>query len=172
MPYRLGFRYRGFHNFLRHRVRESMFSTRRGGRIPRGRRRWDTGAFVSWMDSALARELRRHESLAHLLKDADTAIQCTYFSKSPARNWLVSLHQDLSIPVKEHLPESSCSAWSRKEGAWFCQPPVELLSRLIAIRVHLDHSTAENGPLRVVPRSHRLALSAQDAVEHRRRLGE
>jgi hypothetical protein len=121
----------------------------------------------------LARELRWHESLAHLLKDADTAIQCTYFSKSPARNWLVSLHQDLSIPVKEHLPESPCSAWSQKEGAWFCQPPVELLSRLVAIRVHLDDSTAENGPLRVVLGSHRLGrISLRDAVEHRRTLGE
>jgi len=121
----------------------------------------------------LACELRRHEGLAHLLKGADTAIQCTYFSKSPARNWLVSLHQDLSIPVKEHLPKSPCSAWSEKEGAWFCQPPVELLSRLVAIRVHLDDSTAENGPLRVVPGSHRLGrMSPEDAIEHRRRLGE
>lgn len=121
----------------------------------------------------LARELRRHQGLAPLLKDADTAVQCTYFTKSPARNWLVSLHQDLSIPVTDHVPESPCSAWSQKEGTWFCQPPVELLSRLVAIRIHLDDSTAENGPLRVVPGSHRLGrISSREATEHRGRLGE
>lgn len=121
----------------------------------------------------LARELRKREPLAALLKDADTAIQCTYFSKSPSRNWLVSLHQDLSIPVQERLPDSPCAAWSQKEGTWFCQPPVELLSRLVAIRVHLDDSTSQNGPLRVVPGSHRLGrISPQEATEHRRRLGE
>jgi Phytanoyl-CoA dioxygenase (PhyH) len=127
---------------------------------------------LGWAQS-LAGELRGHAALIPILEDARTAIQCTYFHKSPARNWLVSLHQDLSIPVQDRVPGSPCTAWSQKEGTWFCQPPVELLSQLVAIRVHLDDSTTENGPLRVVPGSHRLGrISSREATEHRRRLGE
>jgi hypothetical protein len=122
---------------------------------------------------ALASHLRDCPAVEPLLRDARTGIQCTYFGKSPSRNWLVALHQDLSIPVRERLAASPCSAWSRKEGTWFCQPPLELLCRLVAIRVHLDDSTAQNGPLRVVPGSHRLGrISSEAALEHRRRLGE
>lgn len=122
---------------------------------------------------ALAGYLRNRQAVEPLLRDARTGIQCTYFGKSPSRNWLVALHQDLSIPVRERLEGSPCSAWSQKEGTWFCQPPADLLCRLVAIRVYLDDSTAENGPLRVVPGSHRLGrISSQEATEHRRRLGE
>ncbi len=37
----------------------------------------------------------------------------------------------------------------------FVQPPFEVLRQLVAVRVHLDNSAAENGPLRVLPGSHR-----------------
>ena len=121
----------------------------------------------------LARQLRDLPALAALLGDSRTAVQCTYFAKLPSRNWLVALHQDLSIPVAERAADAPCKAWSEKEGTWFCQPPADLLAQLVAVRVHLDDSTEANGPLRVVPGSHRLGRIASDAVAaHRRRLGE
>src|SRR5262249_54891248 len=46
-----------------------------------------------------ARQLRDLPALAPLLGDSRTAIQCTYFAKVASRNWLVTLHQDLSVPV-------------------------------------------------------------------------
>src|SRR5207245_4690274 len=108
-----------------------------------------------------------------LLRDASTAVQCIYFAKSPSRNWLVSLHQDLSIPVRQRMTGTPCAGWSEKEGTWFCQPPLELLSGLLAVRVHLDDSTEQNGPLRVVPGTHRLGrIAPQQAIEHRRQIGE
>jgi len=121
----------------------------------------------------LARVLVHRAEIESLFSDADIAVQCTYFSKSPSRNWLVALHQDLSIPVRERVAGTPCAGWSQKEGTWFCQPPPELLSRLVAVRVHLDDSTEKNGPLRVVPGSHRLGrISPEAALEHRSRLGE
>jgi hypothetical protein len=119
------------------------------------------------------RQLRDLAALAALLGDNRTAIQCTYFAKLPSRNWLVTLHQDLSIPVAERAADAPCTAWSEKEGTWFCQPPADLLAQLVAVRVHLDDSTEANGPLRVVPGSHRLGRIASDEIAaHRRRLGE
>ncbi len=121
----------------------------------------------------LARQLRDVPSLSVLLGISRTAIQCTYFAKVASRNWLVALHQDLSIPVAERVADAPCKAWSKKEGGWFCQPPVDLLAQLVAVRVHLDDSTEANGPLRVVPGSHRLGrIAAPEVAQHRRTLGE
>jgi len=96
-----------------------------------------------------------------------------YAAKLPSRNWLVTPHQDLSIPVAERNAYAPCKAWSKKSGTWFCQPPADLLGQLIAVRIHLDDNTAANGPLRIVPGSHRLGrIASRDIPTHRRRLGE
>jgi ectoine hydroxylase-related dioxygenase (phytanoyl-CoA dioxygenase family) len=82
------------------------------------------------------------------------AIQCTLFIKSTEKNWLVSLHQDLSIPVGERVDSPLYSGWSEKERQLFVQPPVSFLERMLVIRVHLDDCDQRNGALRVVPGSH------------------
>jgi hypothetical protein len=121
----------------------------------------------------LAGQLRESASLASQLGKDPVAVQCTYFEKQPSRNWLVALHQDLSIPVTERIADAPCTGWSEKDGVWFCQPPVNVLAQLVAVRVHLDDSTEANGPLRVIPGSHRLGrIASADMPTHRRRLGE
>ena len=114
----------------------------------------------------LARSLRLHRALARLLPVNAVAAQCTLFEKSPQRNWLVSLHQDLSIPVQERVVSDELSGWSEKDGCVFVQPPVSVLESLVAVRVHLDQGGAESGALRVVPGSHRFGrlVSAQAAA--------
>lgn len=108
----------------------------------------------------LAERLRQHPVLSPFLEPVSTprlvAVQCTYFEKSSARNWLVPVHQDLSIPVARRVEHASLGPWSEKEGIVFVQPPVALLQQLIAVRVHIDVCTADDGPLRVFPGSHRL----------------
>jgi ectoine hydroxylase-related dioxygenase (phytanoyl-CoA dioxygenase family) len=103
----------------------------------------------------LVERIRSHSSIRPSLPQSPVAVQCTFFDKTEERNWLVALHQDLSIPVKERIEDTRLGVWSQKEGQHFVQAPVELLEQLLAVRVHIDDCGLENGPLRVVPGSHR-----------------
>jgi hypothetical protein len=95
-------------------------------------------------------------------------VQCTYFEKSQESNWLVAYHQDLSIPVRARVSSAACSGWSEKEGVTYVQPPLSVLESLVAVRVHLDESTATNGPLRVIPGSHRNGrIQSREVAEFR-----
>ena len=102
----------------------------------------------------LAAQLHAHPMLVPMIGPESVAVQCTYFEKSADRNWLVPLHQDLSIPVGGRVDAPSLGGWSRKEGTWFVRAPLEVLAQLVAVRVHLDPCGADDGPLRVVPGSH------------------
>ena len=103
----------------------------------------------------LAERIRSHPLIRASLPQSPVAVQCTFFDKTEARNWLVAPHQDLNIPVKERIEDPRLSVWSQKEGQHFVQAPDELLEQLLAVRVHIDDCGPENGPLRVVPGSHR-----------------
>jgi ectoine hydroxylase-related dioxygenase (phytanoyl-CoA dioxygenase family) len=95
------------------------------------------------------------------------------FVKTVENNWLVSLHQDLSIPVADRIESPHCSGWSYKEGDLFVQPPITTLQDIVAVRLHLDDCDDQNGALRVVPGSHRLGrLSVSAALVARDRCGE
>jgi ectoine hydroxylase-related dioxygenase (phytanoyl-CoA dioxygenase family) len=120
---------------------------------------------------ALARRL--HDALAAHLPRDHVAVQCTYFEKSTALNWLVTLHQDLSIPVSTRTDAPGWSGWSEKEGQLFAQPPVGVLEQSIAVRLHLDVCGSDDGPLRVVPGSHRFGrLGDDEAIRLRADAGE
>lgn len=104
--------------------------------------------------AALASALRSHSLLRALIPAEHVAVQCTYFEKSTSTNWLVPIHQDLSIPVAEKVEHAELSGWSLKDGSLYVQPPVSLLRQLVAIRLHLDACGEDDGPLCVVPGSH------------------
>jgi ectoine hydroxylase-related dioxygenase (phytanoyl-CoA dioxygenase family) len=104
--------------------------------------------------ASLAERLRAHPVLSAVIPADLVAIQCTYFEKSAERNWLVPFHQDLSIPVAERVEAPELRGWSEKEGVLFVQPPVAILEQMIAVRLHLDACSENDGPLRVVPDSH------------------
>lgn len=118
---------------------------------------------LAWC-AALANRLRQHPALSRLIPTDHVAVQCTYFEKSASRNWLVPIHQDLSIPVARRVDDPGLRGWSEKEGALFVQAPAELLAQLVAVRVHLDACGADDGPLRVLPGSHRRGLVAPEAA--------
>ena len=126
----------------------------------------------SWCQR-LAHLVRQNASVAALLPPDSVAVQCTLFDKSPAKNWLVALHQDRSIPVRRRVESPSLTGWSEKEGDIFVQPPREVLEGVTAVRIHIDPCPAENGALRVVPRSHTSGVLAPIEVERiRDRCGE
>ncbi len=103
---------------------------------------------------ALANELRAHADVGTLIPAGHVAVQCTYFEKSVDRNWLVPVHQDLSIPVRERVEHPALRGWSEKKGTLFVQPPTELLETLVAVRIHLDPCLEHDGPLQFVPATH------------------
>jgi Phytanoyl-CoA dioxygenase (PhyH) len=114
--------------------------------------------------ASLARRLRRSPLLGSFIPPTYVATQCTYFEKSTLRNWLVPVHQDLSIPVAERIPDATLQGWSEKEGLLFVQAPTALLEQLVAVRVHLDPCTPQDGPLRVIPASHALGPMSPEAA--------
>jgi ectoine hydroxylase-related dioxygenase (phytanoyl-CoA dioxygenase family) len=121
----------------------------------------------------LVMTLRSNPEIARHLSSDTVAVQCTAFSKTPETNWLVSLHQDLSIPVRERVQNPECRGWSSKQGVLFVQPPVAVIESLVAIRVHIDACSTENGALRIVPGSHLLGRLGTDAqAEIRNATGE
>jgi len=123
--------------------------------------------------TALAERLAGDRRLAEVLPVDARPVQCTLFTKSTTNNWLVSLHQDLSIPVAERIESSEYHGWSEKEGELFVQPPASVLDGVVAVRLHLDDCDERNGALRVVPGSHRLGrLTAAEAMRTRDAHGE
>lgn len=126
----------------------------------------------SWCQQ-LAAQLQTHPSLAAHIPAEYCAVQCTYFEKSTDQNWLVPIHQDLSIPVKAKIDTPDWQGWSEKEGQLFVQAPRAVLEHLIAVRLHIDACDINDGALRVVPRSHLFGrLSNAEGIQLREQEGE
>ena len=83
------------------------------------------------------------------------AVRGILFDKTPDANWKVTWHQDLSIAVREQKDVPGFGAWSEKAGVTHVQPPASVLERMLTVRVHLDRCGPNNGPVNVIPGSHR-----------------
>jgi hypothetical protein len=79
-----------------------------------------------------------------------------FFDKVPEANWKVPYHQDLTIAVGARVETEGFGPWSVKDGVPHTQAPAWLLERMLAVRLHLDDCGEEDGPLRVLPGTHRL----------------
>ena len=106
-----------------------------------------------------------------VLKFARTALgeqalpfRATLFDKSRDSNWLVVWHQDTALPLRERKDVPGWGPWSIKEGVICAHAPAAALEQVLAVRVHLDNSTAENGPLRVLPGTHKSGVLSDDAI--------
>lgn len=122
---------------------------------------------------SLANQLKTNPLLNNVLPDAPIAIQCTFFQKTTDKNWLVPLHQDLSIPLKEKLVLEGFTGWSKKQGFIFAQPPANVLEKIVAVRIHLDDCHEEHGPLKVVAGTHLLGkIPEKDWLTIRDKYGE
>jgi ectoine hydroxylase-related dioxygenase (phytanoyl-CoA dioxygenase family) len=96
----------------------------------------------------------------------DTAIpyKATLFDKSPAPNWLVAWHQDTALPLCERREIPEWGPWSTKAGVTYALAPAFALAQVVALRLHLDDSRPENGPLRVLPGTHALGLLTESDI--------
>jgi ectoine hydroxylase-related dioxygenase (phytanoyl-CoA dioxygenase family) len=89
----------------------------------------------------------------------------TLFDKAPDSNWLITWHQDTALPLMQKLETPGWGPWSVKQNVTYAHAPAVSLEQVIALRLHLDDSTEENGPLRIVPGSHRHGVFSDQQVE-------
>lgn len=108
--------------------------------------------------SPAVRDLALSAPLLHLVESCigpgAFPVRALLFDKTPAANWLVPWHQDLTIPVRRRIDAPGYTAWSVKAGVVHVQPPVEVLESMLAVRIHLDDCDESNGALRVLPGTH------------------
>jgi ectoine hydroxylase-related dioxygenase (phytanoyl-CoA dioxygenase family) len=114
--------------------------------------------------AALASDARLVK-IARLELSADAVpFRATLFEKSAQTNWLIPWHQDTALPLTAKFDSAGWTAWSQKEGRLYAHAPAWALSRVIALRIHLDASTADNGPLRVLPYSHLAGILTDHSI--------
>ena len=112
----------------------------------------------------LARDARLIDLAARFIGEPVIPLTATLFDKSADANWLVTWHQDTALPVRTRRDAASWGPWSMKAGQLYAHAPSEVLSAVVALRVHLDDSAADNGPLRVLPGTHRLGRVDEDQL--------
>jgi hypothetical protein len=93
---------------------------------------------------------------AAVLGDAFGLVRVLYFDKTPERTWALPWHKDLTIAVRNNrLPSDRFSHPTTKVGVPHVEAPTAVLERMLTARIHLDPMTDENGPLKLLPGSHR-----------------
>lgn len=107
---------------------------------------------------------------AHILGPDCFAVRAILFDKSAGQNWSLGWHQDRTIAVSKQIDVEGFGPWSVKGGMIHVEPPIELLSRMITVRVHLDSVTNTNAPLLIATASHafgRISTEEIPEVVHR-----
>lgn len=94
------------------------------------------------------------------------AVRGILFDKTPDANWKVAWHQDLTIAVRERVGVDKFGPWSEKAGIVHVQPPAGVLERMVTVRLSLDPCGPGNGPVHVIPGSHRHGRLSADEVQH------
>jgi ectoine hydroxylase-related dioxygenase (phytanoyl-CoA dioxygenase family) len=114
-------------------------------------------------------ELAANPRLLHLARrfvgDGATAFRATLFDKSGESNWLVGWHQDTVLPLRNRFEDRRWGPWSVKAGVMCARAPASALGDVVALRLHLDDSTALNGPLRVLPGTHNRGILTAAEIE-------
>jgi len=77
------------------------------------------------------------------------------FNKNSKTNWSLPWHQDRVIAVKGKVEKDGFINWSQKAGQWHCEPPTEILEKMVFARIHLDASDETNGCLELSIGSHK-----------------
>ena len=131
--------------------------------------------------------LRAVEGLAPLLKSTGQIGRCAasvlggncrpvraiLFDKTPGTNWALGWHQDRTIAVKQRVAVDGFVSWSVKDGMLHVEPPFEILSDMVTLRVHIDAVPAHHiSTALIAPGSHKLGrVAAGDVREVVRHCG-
>ena len=114
--------------------------------------------------ASLARDPRLTSLACEVLGGDAVPFGATLFDKSDQANWLVAWHQDTALPLLERHAVAGWGPWSTKRGVLYAHAPATALSQVVALRLHLDDSKAENGPLRVLPGTHAHGVLSDEQI--------
>ena len=92
-------------------------------------------------------------------------VRAISFDKQPDMNWSLDWHQDRTVNVSERIEVAGYSHWTVKQGLVHVEPPQDVIAAMLTLRVHLDDVPECNGPLRVLPNSHRLGRLREDTIQ-------
>ena len=110
---------------------------------------WPPSAGV-WLRPALLRPL------TSILGPRLGVVRVLFFDKPPGGSWALPWHKDLTIAVRDNgLPAARDLHPTRKAGVPHIEAPEATLVNMLTVRIHLDPVDDTNGPLKVVPGSHR-----------------
>lgn len=103
-----------------------------------------------WRQSALA------DALTAVLGPGLGLVRVLFFDKPPQNTWALPWHKDLTIAVRTNrLPSARFGKPTGKAGVPHVEAPLEVLETMLTARLYLDAVDDENGPLKVIPGSHR-----------------
>lgn len=111
---------------------------------------------------SLASDPRLTELVENISGKRLMPFKATLFNKAGKANWLVAWHQDTTLPVVRPPSSNDWGIATIKDGITFCQAPARVLREIVALRIHIDDSGPDNGPLRVIPGSHNERLSDKE----------
>jgi ectoine hydroxylase-related dioxygenase (phytanoyl-CoA dioxygenase family) len=92
-------------------------------------------------------------------------VKSIYFDKPATSNWFVAYHQDLTISVDKKMNIAGFGPWTIKQNQYAVQPPLPILEDNFTIRIHLDDANAENGALKVLPKSHLKGICRPETID-------
>jgi ectoine hydroxylase-related dioxygenase (phytanoyl-CoA dioxygenase family) len=120
------------------------------------------------LEIPIVRELAVSEPVkrlaASILGNRCFAVRAILFNKTSTSNWKVVWHQDRTIAVRERKDVPDFGPWSLKAGVLHVQPPASVMAKMLAVRLHLDESHGNNGPLRVIPGSHHAVCRSAEEI--------
>lgn len=112
---------------------------------------------VEWLREPAIRDVLRQ-----VLGASARVVRGLYFDKPPGHSWALPWHKDYTLAVQAHHASSVLTKPTIKAGVPHVVAPQWVLEQMLTVRIHLDPMTPENGPLRVIPGSHRSYCPADD----------
>jgi ectoine hydroxylase-related dioxygenase (phytanoyl-CoA dioxygenase family) len=105
---------------------------------------------------AVVQEPGLRGAIGSILPEGFGLVRSIFFDKPPGRTWSLPWHRDLTIAVRD--TSDAPGEFRRptvKAGVPHIEAPTWLLGDMLTARVALDGVLEENGPLLVIPGSHR-----------------
>lgn len=112
----------------------------------------------------LFQQVELQELIVKLLGADAFMVRATLFDKTSSANWGVFWHQDLAIAVKQRHQVEGFHGWTKKAGVVCCQPPSDVMSKIVAVRLHLDDCPRDNGALKVLRGSHHFGRITENVM--------